>query len=158
MSSHHQILQIRSDPFVLSHCCRHTRLTSSLTLQSPLKQPFSCLPFRWRRSYRGGVRSSTTETHGSKKEALVSETATTSIELKRVYPFHEIEPKWQRYWEDNRIFRTPDDVDTSKPKFYVLDMFPYPRSLPFNTDYVESSQIWLFQLKEMNFVVLRSFH
>jgi leucyl-tRNA synthetase len=56
----------------------------------------------------------------------VSETATTSIELKRVYPFHEIEPKWQRYWEDNRIFRTPDDVDTSKPKFYVLDMFPYP--------------------------------
>ncbi|KAG7615156.1 Methionyl/Valyl/Leucyl/Isoleucyl-tRNA synthetase anticodon-binding [Arabidopsis thaliana x Arabidopsis arenosa] len=126
MSSHHQILQIRSDPFVLSHCCRHTRLTSSLTLQSPLKRPFSCLPFRWRRSYRGGVRSSTTETHGSKKEALVSETATTSIELKRVYPFHEIEPKWQRYWEDNRIFRTPDDVDTSKPKFYVLDMFPYP--------------------------------
>ncbi|KAM7506289.1 hypothetical protein LguiB_005193 [Lonicera macranthoides] len=46
---------------------------------------------------------------------------------RRVYPFHEIEPRWQRYWEDNRTFRTPDDdIDTSKPKFYVLDMFPYP--------------------------------
>ncbi|CAL9232982.1 unnamed protein product [Arabidopsis halleri] len=128
--SSHQILQFRSDPFVLSHCFRHTRLTSSLTLQSPLKQPFSGLRFRWRRSNHAGVRSSTTEAQSNngnrKEEALVSETATTSIELKRVYPFHEIEPKWQRYWEDNRTFRTPDDVDTSKPKFYVLDMFPYP--------------------------------
>ncbi|XP_010496176.1 PREDICTED: leucine--tRNA ligase, chloroplastic/mitochondrial isoform X1 [Camelina sativa] len=119
--SSHQILQFRSDPFVLSHCCPHTLLTSSLTLHSPLKQPFPGLRFRWRRSNHTGVRNSTTpESHGSKKEAL------TSIELKRVYPFHEIERKWQRYWEDNRTFRTPDDVDTSKPKFYVLDMFPYP--------------------------------
>lgn len=47
-------------------------------------------------------------------------------QAKRAYPFHEIEPKWQRFWEDNKTFRTPDDVDTSKPKFYVLDMFPYP--------------------------------
>lgn len=47
--------------------------------------------------------------------------------VKRAYPFHEIEPKWQRYWEDNSTFRTPDEIDTSKPKFYVLDMFPYPR-------------------------------
>ncbi|HEX5273565.1 MAG TPA: class I tRNA ligase family protein, partial [Gemmataceae bacterium] len=35
-----------------------------------------------------------------------------------------IEPRWQRYWEDNRTFRTPDD--SSRPKFYILDMFPYP--------------------------------
>jgi len=42
------------------------------------------------------------------------------------YPFKEIEAKWQRYWEENRTFRTPDDIDTSKPKYYVLDMFPYP--------------------------------
>ncbi|KAL0398829.1 UNVERIFIED_CONTAM: Leucine--tRNA ligase, chloroplastic/mitochondrial [Sesamum radiatum] len=48
-------------------------------------------------------------------------------EVRRAYPFHEIEPKWQRYWEDNKTFRTPDEIDTSKPKFYVLDMFPYPR-------------------------------
>jgi leucyl-tRNA synthetase len=43
------------------------------------------------------------------------------------YPFAEIEAKWQRYWADNRTFRTPEEVDTSKPKYYVLDMFPYPR-------------------------------
>ncbi|KAF7848169.1 hypothetical protein BT93_L2229 [Corymbia citriodora subsp. variegata] len=46
--------------------------------------------------------------------------------VKRAYPFHEIEPKWQEYWEKNKTFRTPDEIDTSKPKFYVLDMFPYP--------------------------------
>lgn len=49
--------------------------------------------------------------------------------MRRAYPFHEIEPKWQRYWEENKTFQTPDEIDTSKPKFYVLDMFPYPRSL-----------------------------
>ncbi len=36
----------------------------------------------------------------------------------------EIEPKWQKYWLENKTFKTP--TDTSKPKFYVLDMFPYP--------------------------------
>ena len=42
------------------------------------------------------------------------------------YPFTEIEPKWQRYWLEHETFRTPDKIDTSKPKYYVLDMFPYP--------------------------------
>ncbi|XP_028755225.1 leucine--tRNA ligase, chloroplastic/mitochondrial [Neltuma alba] len=47
--------------------------------------------------------------------------------VNKPYPFHEIEPKWQRFWEENKTFRTPDDdIDTSKPKYYVLDMFPYP--------------------------------
>ncbi|MGN4436474.1 leucine--tRNA ligase [Bacillus cereus group sp. MYBK69-1] len=36
----------------------------------------------------------------------------------------EIEKKWQGYWEENKTFRTPDE--TEKPKFYALDMFPYP--------------------------------
>ena len=40
------------------------------------------------------------------------------------YKFAEIEPKWQRYWEANKTFKTKDDF--SKPKYYVLDMFPYP--------------------------------
>ncbi|MFO1481094.1 MAG: leucine--tRNA ligase [Turneriella sp.] len=40
------------------------------------------------------------------------------------YPFSEIEKKWQEYWEKNHTFRTPTDF--SKPKYYVLDMFPYP--------------------------------
>lgn len=35
-----------------------------------------------------------------------------------------IEPKWQKKWEDEKTFQT--DFDPSKPKFYVLDMFPYP--------------------------------
>ncbi|MDF9664309.1 leucine--tRNA ligase [Bacillus wiedmannii] len=35
-----------------------------------------------------------------------------------------IEKKWQGYWEENKTFRTPDE--TEKPKFYALDMFPYP--------------------------------
>ena len=42
------------------------------------------------------------------------------------YPFQTIEKKWQKYWEENKTFKTPDDIDTSKPKFFVLDMFPYP--------------------------------
>ncbi|MEE8543503.1 MAG: leucine--tRNA ligase, partial [Gammaproteobacteria bacterium] len=42
------------------------------------------------------------------------------------YPFKEIEPKWQRYWELNKTFKTPAEVDRSRPKFYALDMFPYP--------------------------------
>ncbi len=42
------------------------------------------------------------------------------------YPFSDIEPKWQRFWAKHDTFRTPDDLDTSKPKYYVLDMFPYP--------------------------------
>ncbi|GMH37090.1 hypothetical protein BSKO_04963 [Bryopsis sp. KO-2023] len=42
------------------------------------------------------------------------------------YPFTEVEEKWQAYWAENKTFRTPEDVDMTKPKFYVLDMFPYP--------------------------------
>ncbi len=41
------------------------------------------------------------------------------------YNFKEIEPKWQKYWDENRTFYT-DVWDFSKPKYYALDMFPYP--------------------------------
>ena len=40
------------------------------------------------------------------------------------YNFREIEKKWQAYWADNHVYRTVEDP--SKPKYYVLDMFPYP--------------------------------
>ncbi|MBQ3613332.1 MAG: leucine--tRNA ligase [Bacteroidales bacterium] len=40
------------------------------------------------------------------------------------YNFKEIEKKWQSYWAANHTFKA--DVDASKPKYYVLDMFPYP--------------------------------
>ncbi len=40
------------------------------------------------------------------------------------YRFQEIEQRWQQYWRDHNTYRV--DVDASRPKFYVLDMFPYP--------------------------------
>ena len=40
------------------------------------------------------------------------------------YKHKEIEQRWQQYWRDNDIFKVTEDA--SKPKFYVLDMFPYP--------------------------------
>ena len=42
-----------------------------------------------------------------------------------MYNFKEVEKKWKKYWEDNQTFKT-DVYDFSKPKYYVLDMFPYP--------------------------------
>lgn len=41
-----------------------------------------------------------------------------------VYPFQEIEKKWQRTWEEQQTFKTI--IDKNKPKYYILDMFPYP--------------------------------
>lgn len=40
------------------------------------------------------------------------------------YNHQKIEAKWQKYWADNKTFRT--GTDKNKPKFYALDMFPYP--------------------------------
>ena len=40
------------------------------------------------------------------------------------YNHNDIESRWQQYWRDNEVFKT--EIDTSKPKYYVLDMFPYP--------------------------------
>ena len=46
------------------------------------------------------------------------------------YDNKEIESKWQKYWDEKKTFKTPNpgdkDFDKSKPKYYVLDMFPYP--------------------------------
>jgi leucyl-tRNA synthetase len=40
------------------------------------------------------------------------------------YNFREVEKKWQQYWSENKTYKT--EIDRHKPKFYVLDMFPYP--------------------------------
>lgn len=40
------------------------------------------------------------------------------------YNHKEIEKRWQQYWKENNIYKV--EIDNSKPKFYVLDMFPYP--------------------------------
>jgi len=43
------------------------------------------------------------------------------------YPFETIEPKWQKYWSDNKTFKTEENPNFPKDKrCYVLDMFPYP--------------------------------
>ncbi len=43
------------------------------------------------------------------------------------YPFETIEPKWQKYWDDNKTFKVTEDEKFPKDKrAYVLDMFPYP--------------------------------
>jgi len=53
-----------------------------------------------------------------------------SSEQRKAFPFSEFEPRWQAEWEAQEAFRTPNpgdaDFDASKPKYYVLDMFPYP--------------------------------
>ncbi len=41
------------------------------------------------------------------------------------YKFREIEKKWQKHWEENKTFKTHDDINNPK-KYYILDMFPYP--------------------------------
>ncbi|MDA8975166.1 leucine--tRNA ligase [Akkermansiaceae bacterium] len=51
-------------------------------------------------------------------------------EKRKPYPFDLFEPKWQSHWAENKTFRTPgpgdEGFDASKPKYYILDMFPYP--------------------------------
>ncbi|MDR3607552.1 MAG: leucine--tRNA ligase [Oligoflexia bacterium] len=42
------------------------------------------------------------------------------------YLHKNIEPKWQKFWDEKQVFKAV--LDTSKPKYYVLDMFPYPSS------------------------------
>ena len=49
---------------------------------------------------------------------------------RKQYPFPQFEPKWQQHWARTEAYRTPNpgeaDFDPAKPKYYVLDMFPYP--------------------------------
>ena len=54
----------------------------------------------------------------------------------RVYNPKEIEPKWQKYWADHETFKT-DVWDFSKPKFYALDMFPYPSGVGLHAGHPE---------------------
>ena len=57
----------------------------------------------------------------------------------KAYPFDHIEPKWQTYWVQNKIFRAPDPNErgSDKPKFYVLDMFPYPSAAGLHVGHLE---------------------
>ena len=53
-----------------------------------------------------------------------------SSDRRKPYPFDQIESKWQAFWDERQLFHGPNPgekgFDPAKPKFYVLDMFPYP--------------------------------
>ena len=53
-----------------------------------------------------------------------------SSDRRKPYPFDDFEPQWQAYWEEHQTFRVANPgepgFDVSRPKYYVLDMFPYP--------------------------------
>ena len=56
--------------------------------------------------------------------------------MDRIYDPKVIEPKWQKFWEEHKTFHT-DVWDFSKPKFYALDMFPYPSGVGLHAGHPE---------------------
>lgn len=87
-----------------------------------MASPFSRLSWR-------GCQAAAPATEASPAAEQAAEGPIDGTFKSTAYPFTEIETKWQAFWEEHQTFRTPDfkDLDTSKPKFYALDMFPYPR-------------------------------
>lgn len=55
--------------------------------------------------------------------------------MSKTYDHHAFEVKWQAYWEEHRTFRVADD--RTKPKFYCLDMFPYPSGSGLHVGHLE---------------------
>ncbi|MBR5096371.1 MAG: class I tRNA ligase family protein, partial [Treponema sp.] len=74
------------------------------------------------------------------------------------YPFESIEPKWQKYWEDNKTFAVKEDASVPKEKRrYVLDMFPYPSAAGLHVGHPEgytATDIYCRYLRMKGFNVL----
>ncbi len=61
-------------------------------------------------------------------DETVSTSSTSTPQTRKQFPFGDFEPKWQTYWQENSTFRAanPGEPGSEKPKYYALDMFPYP--------------------------------
>ncbi len=82
-----------------------------------------------KREYSFSTQSSTsTAFKADSPQTRPAPPAQPELPVSTAYPFTELEARWQDFWLRNRTFRTPDlgELDTSKPKAYILDMFPYP--------------------------------
>jgi leucyl-tRNA synthetase len=55
--------------------------------------------------------------------------------MSHFYPFSEVEPRWQRYWVEQKTFRATEDP--ARPKYYCLDMFPYPSGAGLHVGHLE---------------------
>ncbi|GKZ00442.1 hypothetical protein MPSEU_000996800 [Mayamaea pseudoterrestris] len=69
--------------------------------------------------------TSTTSTTTESYSNTTTTTSNASLQPPSAYPFTQVEAKWQAYWAKHQTFQTPER-DATKPKKYVLDMFPYP--------------------------------
>ena len=109
-------------PFSLSMFCSKAALLRILQCATMLRvaQAFvtpSRSPFLGRRALAARIRVASATT--SEDTSAATQANPTQ------YPFADVEKKWQQFWDENQTFKTPER-DTSKPKKYVLDMFPYP--------------------------------
>ncbi len=74
------------------------------------------------------------------------------------YPFETIEPKWQKFWDENKTFRATENASVPKDKRrYVLDMFPYPSAAGLHVGHPEgytATDIWCRYLRMNGYSVL----
>ena len=94
---------------------------SIVPLPTPFRRRTSSSTLRFR-SHNRRIRNSAMIDQLNETEQKMS--------VNRAYPSMKLSPSGSVFWDEFRTFRTPnDDIDTSKPKYFILNMFPYPRFL-----------------------------